>query len=270
VEFNSFTGSAAYCLPGILQLAGYQTMASNAYNPSFFNTPNAYQGMGFAKVYFPREYVSGRHLSGPGRHHRGDGIHVRPPSVSQNLDFITPLLKENDGPPLFNYIMTVYGHFPHAINEEKRPQVLKMISSFKDQQLERAANQIFYRSEASGRLCQSPARTRCKESDHPGQRSSSARPAWPQKFSEASVFQQHRGKPAHEPDYDHRGRARSKSSPRSTTTTSRPWWSTPSPMAPIVRKIPAVLPKTSCLMTVWSGMTTICGSWRTPRSDWEQ
>lgn len=149
VEFNGFTGAPAYCLPGTLQLAGYQTIASNAYNPSFFNAPNAYQGMGFAKMYFPKEYVNGSdtYLS------KGDtsgemGYMFDGTLFSQNLEFITPFLKDSEGPPLFNYLLTVYGHFPHILNEQKRPQVLKMISSFKDQHLERAANQMFYRSEA--------------------------------------------------------------------------------------------------------------------------
>jgi phosphoglycerol transferase MdoB-like AlkP superfamily enzyme len=149
VEFNGFTGAPAYCLPGTLQLAGYQTIASNAYNPSFFNAPNAYQGMGFAKMYFPKEYVSSSdtYLS------KGDtsgemGYMFDSTLFTQNLEFITPFLKDSDGPPLFNYVLTVYGHFPHILNEQKRPQVLKMISSFKDAHLERAANQMFYRSEA--------------------------------------------------------------------------------------------------------------------------
>jgi phosphoglycerol transferase MdoB-like AlkP superfamily enzyme len=152
VEFNGFTGAPAYCLPGTLQLAGYHTIAANAYNPSFFNTPNAYQGIGFGEIYFPKEYASGSdtYLS------RGDTTDEMEymfdgTLFAQNLDFITPLLKEkreNGGPPLFNYLLTVYGHFPHALNEKKRPRVLKMISSFKDPQLERAANQLFYRSEA--------------------------------------------------------------------------------------------------------------------------
>ena len=149
VEFNSFTGAAAYCLPGKLRLAGYRTMASNAYNPSFFNTPKAYQGMGFAKIFFPREYTSGADTylstgdtSGE-KEFMFDGV-----LFSQNLEYITPLLREKDAPPLFNYILTIYGHVPHLTNEEKRPKVLKMISSFKDEQLERAANQMFYRSQA--------------------------------------------------------------------------------------------------------------------------
>ncbi len=149
VEFNSFTGVAANCLPGTLQMAGYQTMVSNAYNPSFFNAAKAYRGIGFAKMYFPREYVS----DGDTYLVRGDTAGEKEymfDSVlfSQNLDFITPLLRNSEGSPLFNYVLTVYGHFPHLMNEEKRPQVLKMISDFKDEQLERAANQIFYRSQA--------------------------------------------------------------------------------------------------------------------------
>lgn len=149
VEFNGFTGAQAYCLPGELRLAGYQPIASNAYNPSFFNTPNAYQGIGFSEIYFPREYLNGSdtYLS---RGDTKDEMEYMFDRVlfSQNLEFITPLLKKKDRPPLFNYVLTVYGHFPHLLNEQKRPQVLKMLSPFKDPQLERAANQMFYRSEA--------------------------------------------------------------------------------------------------------------------------
>jgi phosphoglycerol transferase MdoB-like AlkP superfamily enzyme len=149
VEFNGFTGAPAYCLPGTLQLAGYQSMASNAYNPSFFNEPNAYQGMGFARMFFPREYVAGSDSYLSRGDTTGESEYMFDRTLfSQNLEFITPFLKDKDGPPLFNYIMTVYGHFPHMLNHEKRPQVLKMISSFKDQHLERAANQMFYRTEA--------------------------------------------------------------------------------------------------------------------------
>ena len=149
VEFNNFTGAPAYCLPGTLQLAGYQTMASNAYRPAFFNTPNAYRGIGFASMYFPREYTNG----GASYLSTGDtstemGYMWDGDLFTQNLEFIEPFLKDSDGPPLFNYLLTVYGHFPHVIDENKRPRVLKMLSAHKDPQLERAANQFFYRSGA--------------------------------------------------------------------------------------------------------------------------
>ncbi|MDD2467328.1 MAG: LTA synthase family protein [Desulfobulbus sp.] len=149
VEFNSFTGSAANCLPGVLEKAGYQTMASNAYNPNFFNTPNAYKGLGFAQMYFPREYGG----NGSTYLHKGDtsgelGYMFDGDFFAQNLAFIAPLLQSPEHKPLFNYLLTIFGHVPHQLNKDKRPLVLKMRSTFKDQFLEWAANQIYYRSQA--------------------------------------------------------------------------------------------------------------------------
>ena len=149
VEFNSFTGTPAYCLPGTLELAGYRTMASNAYNPSFFNAPNAYKGIGFGKIFFPKEYVGGNNTYiTTGDASREDDFMFDEDIFSQNIAFITPLLQDKDSPPLFNYVLTIYGHVPHKLDESKRPLVLKMISSLKDPQLERSANQFFYRSKA--------------------------------------------------------------------------------------------------------------------------
>ena len=149
VEFNSFTGAAAYCLPGKLQLAGYRTVASNAFHPGYFNTPKAYRGMGFARMFFPREFAAGRETYLSMGDTAGEGKFMFDSVLfSQNLEYITPLLHEKDAPPLFNYVLTSYGHFPNAINEEKRPKVLKMISDFEDEQLERGANQVFYRTQA--------------------------------------------------------------------------------------------------------------------------
>jgi phosphoglycerol transferase MdoB-like AlkP superfamily enzyme len=46
IEFNSFTGHPAGCMPAILRQAGYTTYASNAYMPNYFNTIKAYTGIG--------------------------------------------------------------------------------------------------------------------------------------------------------------------------------------------------------------------------------
>ncbi|MCL2790778.1 MAG: LTA synthase family protein [Desulfobulbus sp.] len=150
MEFNSFTGSAAaYCLPGKLQLAGYQTIASNAFKPSYFNEHNAYRGMGFAKIFFPREFAGDAETYLVKGDTSGEEEYMFDSNIfSQNLEYIAPLLQEKDEPPLLNYVLTIYGHFPHLINEKKRPKVLKMISNFKDEQLERGANQMFYRTQA--------------------------------------------------------------------------------------------------------------------------
>jgi phosphoglycerol transferase MdoB-like AlkP superfamily enzyme len=148
VEFNNFSGAPAYCLPGTLQLAGYRTMATNAYKPNFFNTPKAYEGMGFGAMYFPREFSGDESYLRLGDTSGEMNYLFDGEMFNQNLAFITPLIKEKSAQPLFNYMLTIYGHTPHIINEKKRPRILKLKSSFKDPQLERAANQFFYRSEA--------------------------------------------------------------------------------------------------------------------------
>ena len=149
VEFNSFTGSPANCLPGVLGQAGYESIASNAYKPSFFNALKAYKGIGFSEMYFPQEfdgtaksYLRKGDTSGEMEYMFDGNL------FTQNLEFITPLLKAPGHRPLFNYVLTIYGHMPHLINKEKRPLVLKMQSPFKDQFLEWSANQIYYRSQA--------------------------------------------------------------------------------------------------------------------------
>ena len=149
VEFNSFTGSPANCLPGVLGQAGYDSIASNAYKPSFFNALKAYKGIGFSEMYFPQEfdgtaksYLRKGDTSGEMEYMFDGNL------FTQNLEFITPLLKAPGHRPLFNYVLTIYGHMPHLINKEKRPLVLKMQSPCKDQFLEWSANQIYYRSQA--------------------------------------------------------------------------------------------------------------------------
>lgn len=149
VEFNSFSGAAANCLPGTLEQAGYQSQASNAHNPSFFNTPNAYKGIGFSKMYFPSEYVSEAETY----LHKGDtsgemGYMWDGEFFQQNLAFIAKQLQDPQHKPVFNYLLSIYGHIPHLINKEKRPLVVQMRSTFKDQFLEWAANQMYYRTQA--------------------------------------------------------------------------------------------------------------------------
>lgn len=67
---------------------------------------------------------------------------------SQNLKFVAEHLQNNPDRPLLNYVLTMYGHSPHVLNKTKRPQITKLIADLQDPQLERVANQFFYRSEA--------------------------------------------------------------------------------------------------------------------------
>lgn len=148
VEFNSFSGVPAYCLPGILKMAGYRTIASNSFKPTFFNAVSAYEGIGFGEMYFPKEFngESPTYLSAgdtTGELYMFDGV-----LFDQNLRFIEKAVTAADAPPIFNYVLTMYGHLPHVLNKQKRPNRLKLVSRFRDPQLERVANQFFYRSEA--------------------------------------------------------------------------------------------------------------------------
>jgi phosphoglycerol transferase MdoB-like AlkP superfamily enzyme len=148
VEFNSFSGTQAYCLPGTLKLAGYRTIASNSFQPTFFNAVNAYEGIGFGEMYFPKEYTGDENSyistgDTTGEIYMFDGV-----LFNENLEFIKKALADSDARPIFNYILTMYGHLPYILNKDKRPNVLKLVSRFRDPQLERVANQFFYRTQA--------------------------------------------------------------------------------------------------------------------------
>lgn len=149
IEFNAFTGAPAYCMPGILKLAGYRTLANNAYKPNFFNAIKAYTGIGFGEAYFPIEYARQRtsYISaaevGQGEQYLFDGKFF-----AQNLDFIGKALKDNPSQPVLNYVLSMYGHFPHTMDLQSRPLVLSMKSRYRDGQLLLAANQHYYRTEA--------------------------------------------------------------------------------------------------------------------------
>ncbi|TPW16701.1 MAG: sulfatase, partial [Halothiobacillaceae bacterium] len=148
VEFNQFSGSPAYCTPGLLGLAGYRTIASNAFKPNFFNAIPAYQGIGFSEIYFPQEYVATgeSYLSTgdlTGEDYMFDGT-----LFSQNLAFIAKQLQEEKRRPILNYLLSMYGHMPHLMNEKIRPTRFELIAKHDDEQLERSANQYYYRTQA--------------------------------------------------------------------------------------------------------------------------
>ncbi|MEW5757543.1 MAG: LTA synthase family protein [Pseudomonadota bacterium] len=152
VEFNVFSGAPAHCLPDLLQRIGYRSVASNAYKPNFFNALPAYQGAGFAESYFPQEFSGARQtylrFGDPGEEeYLFDGE-----LFDQNLEFVRSHLAQHPGEPLFNYIMTIYGHTPNLIDRTKRPAFITLKSDYHDDQLERAVNQFYYRTEAIARF----------------------------------------------------------------------------------------------------------------------
>jgi phosphoglycerol transferase MdoB-like AlkP superfamily enzyme len=127
IEFNSFTGHPAGCMPAILRQAGYTTYASNAYMPDYFNTIKAYTGIGFDKIYFAREFAPNRETYLTAQNISEDEDFLFDGDLfDQNLAFVARTLKEHPGQPILNYVLTIYGHEPHDIDTDLRPLVLSM------------------------------------------------------------------------------------------------------------------------------------------------
>jgi phosphoglycerol transferase MdoB-like AlkP superfamily enzyme len=149
IEFNSFTGHPAGCMPAILHQAGYATYASNAYLPHYFNAIKAYTGIGFDKIYFAREFAPDRETYLTAQNMSGvENFLFDGDLFDQNLAFVARTLKEHPGQPILNYVLTIYGHEPHDIDTDRRPLVVSMNGPHSDPQLLRAANQYWYRTQA--------------------------------------------------------------------------------------------------------------------------
>lgn len=148
VEFNAFTGAAANCLPEVLSQLGYRSVASNAYKPNFFNALPGYKGVGFTERFFPQEFYSAAesylHFGNPGEEEYLFDAQL----FEQNLAFIKSHLLNKPEQPLFNYVMTIYGHTPHLLDNNQRPEIIQLQSGFEDDHLQRAANQFYYRTQA--------------------------------------------------------------------------------------------------------------------------
>ena len=149
IEFNSFNGARVHCMPDIFRELGYRTIASNGYKPNFFNAAVAYRGTGFEEIYFPHEYTpnSGSYFS-TGDVSKEKYMFDRT-LFEQNLAFVGRHIREGDGRPLFNYVLTIYGHFPFRLDTEKRPWVTHALNTKPvDKELMVIINQVYYRSEA--------------------------------------------------------------------------------------------------------------------------
>lgn len=145
IEFNRFTGRKVNCLPRILNQSNYQTIASNAVKPSYFNSLLAYQGIGFTETHFPREYYSNQnsYLRTEGAKQLFDGD-----LFQQNIQFLQNRLPEKQ--PLLNYVVGIYGHAPYELDPTRHPTFItaSVEGQDVDEALQRAVNQYHYRTKA--------------------------------------------------------------------------------------------------------------------------
>jgi phosphoglycerol transferase MdoB-like AlkP superfamily enzyme len=152
IEFSIFGGKKTYCLPSLLSEIGYVTLATNSYRPDFFNSEVAYKGLGFSEIYFPKEYTSLKntyfsHGDVGEEKYMFDGD-----LLNQNLNFYSNRKKNSRNAPIFNYVVSNYGHFPYTIDYNKRPKIvdIEVPPEFDKEPIERIVNQFYYRSQALG------------------------------------------------------------------------------------------------------------------------
>ena len=142
IEFNTFTGAPTYCLPAILKRLGYKVVGAHGFKPDFFNTVVAYRSIGFEKTYFAKEYTPNEdtYLSKgeePDNKYFADAL-----LFEQNLAFIKRSMEEKK--PLFNFLLTVYGHTPFEYGNRVGPPMFALPELPWD--LERIINQHYYRT----------------------------------------------------------------------------------------------------------------------------
>lgn len=135
VEFNLFTSNPIPCLPRVLSELGYDTLTNVPYIPAFFNAKRAYPGMGFRESYFAREHTDKpTYLHLEGHQYLFDGA-----LYEQNRAFLE---QRQSAKPLFNYVLTLYGHLYFDVQKPIKWKVDTKDDPF----LEQIVNIGYYRS----------------------------------------------------------------------------------------------------------------------------
>lgn len=144
IEFNLFTGASTNCLPQWFRHSGYTTIASHAHKTTMFNRIKAYAGLGFDEVYFPTEYTDDPSTYMSRNTEIRNGLMFDGDLFEQNLAFIKRKLKIKK--PIVNYVLGVYGHTPHIVDENRFP--LKVKASIDNELVQRITNEYVYRTRA--------------------------------------------------------------------------------------------------------------------------
>ena len=132
VFFEGWLRRDVPCLPRHLKGIGYQSIVSHPNIAAFWNRVNAYRRIGFDRYWSKKDFL----LDDMNRNFLGDASFYR-----QVLQKISPML--HSGIPIFNYVLTIFGHLDYPLNE-RRPAV---IQSAGDSKLVRDyANTMYYKS----------------------------------------------------------------------------------------------------------------------------
>jgi phosphoglycerol transferase MdoB-like AlkP superfamily enzyme len=119
------------CLPRLLRDLGYRTVASHPNVAGFWNRYTAYQHLGF-ETFWTRDQMDMTDVNGPFLSDRS--LHRQVREKLQSTD---------DGRPLFDYIVTIDGHWMYDAGSE-RPQMLTSTSKVTD--VSTYANMLHYKT----------------------------------------------------------------------------------------------------------------------------
>jgi hypothetical protein len=145
VDFNSFTGASTFCNPWFFQQAGWSSINTKAYKPWYFNTFAAYQGLGFEERHFPKSYGETA-----GESSYLDLVSDEPFLFDGDLFIQNLIYIQSRETPVFNYMLAVYGHNDHYLDESIFPRIIHptLNNNALSLKASNAINQIYYRSKA--------------------------------------------------------------------------------------------------------------------------
>lgn len=146
IEFNALRGGLAPCLPNLLAGLGYRTVMTSAFDDAYFNSRRAYTSIGFDEQYYACSYCEEYGVRKTGE----DAVAIFDGDLfTANLRFLG-IGARRASDPLFNYLVTGYGHYPFARDREARPDVWQHPELEDD--LVRAVNIGYYRELAVAEL----------------------------------------------------------------------------------------------------------------------
>jgi phosphoglycerol transferase MdoB-like AlkP superfamily enzyme len=132
VFFETGLRRVAPCLPRHLADAGYRSVASHPNWASFWNRVNAYRRIGFDTYWSDADFA----LDDMNDQFLSDASLYR-----QVLERLSDRIQ---GPtPVFNYVLTYFGHLPYPLNE-RRPPVVRATEGHETVQA--YANAVYYKS----------------------------------------------------------------------------------------------------------------------------
>ncbi|WP_422382319.1 sulfatase-like hydrolase/transferase [Marinicellulosiphila megalodicopiae] len=145
IEFNVFTGAPTSCLPAWLKQAGWKTVATHAYKPSFFNREKAYLGLQFDEIYFAKEYKPDASSYFETRLEDDIQFMYDGDLFEQNRAFVQAHINSPNKQPLFNYMLGVYGHWPNIRDKQRFPDVIELDLSEHNTEMQNIVNEYYYR-----------------------------------------------------------------------------------------------------------------------------